>query len=114
VRPPDPWIEAGRLSGGNQQKTLFARWMTRTPQVLIVDEPTAGVDVGAKGAIHELIVSLARSGIGVLLISSDLEEVLGLSTRVLVVRRGTIVEEFDGAESREVVAAAVLGTSVDE
>jgi len=83
------------LSGGNQQKVLFAKWLFRRPRVLIADEPTRGVDVGAKRAIYELIESLAAEGIAVLLISSEHEEVLGLAHRVLVMRGGRIVAEFD-------------------
>jgi rhamnose transport system ATP-binding protein len=83
------------LSGGNQQKVLFAKWLFRRPRVFIADEPTRGVDVGAKRAIYELINSLAAEGIAVLLISSEHEEILGLAHRVLVMRAGTIVAEFD-------------------
>ncbi|MFZ0216975.1 MAG: sugar ABC transporter ATP-binding protein [Candidatus Dormiibacterota bacterium] len=89
----------GTLSGGNQQKTLFARWLVRPPRVLIADEPTRGVDIGAKRQIHELIVRLATDGMAVLLISSELEEVLGLSHRVLVMRRGQIVAEYGSEEA---------------
>ena len=84
------------LSGGNQQKVLFAKWLFRAPRVFIADEPTRGIDVGAKRAVYELIRSLAASGIGVLLISSEHEEVLGLAHRVLVMRAGRIVAEYDG------------------
>jgi rhamnose transport system ATP-binding protein len=87
------------LSGGNQQKALFAKWLARTPRVLLADEPTRGVDVGAKRQIHELIVRLAREGMAVLLISSELEEVLGLSHRVLVMRRGRVVAEYGSADA---------------
>ncbi len=86
---------AGTLSGGNQQKLLFARMLLRKPQVLIADEPTRGVDVGAKRAIYDLLASLAADGLGVLLISSDVEEILGLAHRVLVMRAGQIVAELD-------------------
>jgi rhamnose transport system ATP-binding protein len=86
----------GTLSGGNQQKVLFAKWLVRPPRVLLADEPTRGVDVGAKRAIYELIVSLAADGMSVLLISSEVEEVLGLAHRVLVLRQGSIVEELRG------------------
>jgi simple sugar transport system ATP-binding protein/ribose transport system ATP-binding protein len=82
------------LSGGNQQKVLFSKWLVRPPRVLIADEPTRGVDVGAKRSIYELLVSLAADGMSVLLISSEVEEVLGLAHRVLVMRQGTIVEEL--------------------
>jgi rhamnose transport system ATP-binding protein len=87
------------LSGGNQQKSLFAKWLARTPRVLLADEPTRGVDVGAKRQIHELIGRLARQGMAVVLISSELEEVLGLAHRVLVMRRGRIVAEYAGEDA---------------
>jgi ABC-type sugar transport system ATPase subunit len=83
------------LSGGNQQKVLFARWLFDRPRVFVADEPTRGVDVGAKRAIYELIQSLAADGIAVLLISSEHEEVLGLAHRVLVMRGGRMVAELD-------------------
>jgi ribose transport system ATP-binding protein len=78
----------GLLSGGNQQKVLLGKWLVRTPKVLILDEPTRGVDVGAKEAIYGIIRSLAESGVGVILVSSELEEVLLLSHRVLVIACG--------------------------
>ena len=89
----------GTLSGGNQQKVLFAKWLVRTPKVLIADEPTRGVDVGAKRQIHELIARLAAQGMAVLLISSELEEVLGLAHRVLVMRRGQVVARYESEEA---------------
>jgi simple sugar transport system ATP-binding protein/ribose transport system ATP-binding protein len=96
------------LSGGNQQKVLFARTMLCGPRVLVADEPTRGVDVGAKRAIYELLTELAGQGLGVLLISSELEEVLGLSHRVLVMRRGRVVAELegDGMTEHAILAAA--------
>jgi ABC-type sugar transport system ATPase subunit len=94
VRPPQPKVRVDTLSGGNQQKVLFSKWLFRHPRLLIADEPTHGVDVGAKLAIYQLITSLAREGMAVLLISSELEEVMGLAHRVLVLRQGRIVEEF--------------------
>lgn len=83
------------LSGGNQQKALFARSLLSRPTLLIADEPTRGVDVGAKRAIYELMVELAAEGLGVLLISSEIEEILGLAHRVLVMRGGRVVAELD-------------------
>lgn len=83
------------LSGGNQQKALFARSLLCRPALLIADEPTRGVDIGAKRAIYELIVELAGEGLGVLLVSSEIEEILGLAHRVLVMRGGRIVAELD-------------------
>jgi len=101
------------LSGGNQQKTAIAKWLVKTPRVLLADEPTRGIDVGAKRAIYELIADLAVNGLGVLLISSELEEVLGLAHRILVVRAGRIVAELDGATADEetVMRAAFGGAS---
>ena len=96
------------LSGGNQQKALFARMLLRGPRVLVADEPTRGVDVGAKRAIYELLASLAADGLGVLLISSDAEEILGLAHRVLVMRAGRIAAEFRGEDMTE---AAILGAA---
>jgi ribose transport system ATP-binding protein len=99
IRAPSGDAPVGTLSGGNQQKTLFAKWLVRTPRVLIADEPTRGVDIGAKRQIHELIGRLAHGGMAVLLISSELEEVLGLAHRVLVLRRGQIVAEYGSEEA---------------
>jgi len=101
VRAAGPLARISTLSGGNQQKTLFARWMYRRPQVFIADEPTRGVDVGAKRAIYELIHALAAEGAAVLLISSEHEEVLGLAHRVLVMREGRIAAELAGADMTE-------------
>jgi len=87
------------LSGGNQQKTLFAKWLVRRPRILLADEPTRGVDVGAKQQIYELLVRLAADGVAVLLISSELEEVLGLAHRVIVMRHGRVVIELDAEQA---------------
>jgi ABC-type sugar transport system ATPase subunit len=97
------------LSGGNQQKVLFARWLLETPKVLIVDEPTRGVDIGAKAAIYALITGLAERGVAILMISSEHEELIGMATRVLVVRQGRIVEELASDEITEdaIVSAAL-------
>jgi ABC-type sugar transport system ATPase subunit len=84
------------LSGGNQQKIAFGKWLVRRPAVLIADEPTRGVDVGAKLAIYELIREVATEGVAVLLISSEFEEVIGLADRILVMRRGAVVAEVSG------------------
>jgi simple sugar transport system ATP-binding protein/ribose transport system ATP-binding protein len=96
------------LSGGNQQKVLLARTLLCEPRVMIADEPTRGVDIGAKRAIYDFITSLAADGLGVILISSELEEILGLSHRVLVMRRGRIVAELAGeaTTANAILAAA--------
>jgi ABC-type sugar transport system ATPase subunit len=100
------------LSGGNQQKVALAKWLVRPPKLLIADEPTRGVDVGAKLAIYRLICDLAADGVAVLLISSELEEVMGLAHRVLVVRNGRIVAEHAGDEANEeaIMRSAFGGT----
>ncbi|MDR2347998.1 MAG: sugar ABC transporter ATP-binding protein [Bifidobacteriaceae bacterium] len=99
-----------QLSGGNQQKVLFTKWVMSNPRVLIVDEPTRGVDVGAKAQIYEIIAGLAAEGLAVLLISSEIEEVMGLSHRLLVMRRGKVAREFKwGEASRAEVIAAAFG-----
>ena len=99
---------ASSLSGGNQQKLLFARSLLSDPTVLIADEPTRGVDVGAKRAIYELLTALTADGLGVLLISSDVEEILGLAHRVLVMRGGRVTAELTGEDATE---AAILGAA---
>ena len=107
-RPPGLAAPVSTLSGGNQQKALFARILLRGPRILVADEPTRGVDVGAKRAIYELLTSLAAEGLSVLLISSDAEEILGLAHRVLVMRAGRIAAEFGGEAITE---AAILGAA---
>jgi len=101
-------VPASSLSGGNQQKLLFARSLLRDPKVLIADEPTRGVDVGAKRAIYELLTSLTEGGLGVVLISSDVEEILGLAHRVLVMRGGRVTAELTGDDITE---AGILGAA---
>lgn len=101
VRAPSVETPVAALSGGNQQKVVLGKWLARNLTVLIVDEPTRGVDVGAKAAIHSLIDDLAGRGVGVVLISSELPEVLNLSTRVLVMRSGRMVGEIARAEATQ-------------
>lgn len=98
----------GVLSGGNQQKVVLAKWLATDPSVLIVDEPTRGIDVGTKAEVHRLLSSLAAEGLAVLMISSDLPEVLGMADRVLVMHEGRVVAEIPRAEATEesVMAAA--------
>ncbi len=95
------------LSGGNQQKVVLAKWLAASPRVLILDEPTHGIDVGTKAEVLGIVADLARSGVAVILISSELEEVRAMSTRLLVMREGRVVAEFDGeADSAAVISAA--------
>ncbi|MFN8451991.1 MAG: sugar ABC transporter ATP-binding protein [Anaerolineae bacterium] len=98
VQPPTTRNRVNSLSGGNQQKVLFGKWLFKQPTLFIVDEPTRGIDVGAKQAIYELIVNLAAKGMAILLISSEMEEILGLAHRVLVMREGRIVAELSEAD----------------
>jgi rhamnose transport system ATP-binding protein len=103
---------AGKLSGGNQQKIVLGKWLANRPKLLILDEPTRGIDVGAKAEIHRLMGELASQGIAILMISSELPEVLGMSDRVLVMREGRIVAEFSRAEATpESVGAAMMGSA---
>jgi simple sugar transport system ATP-binding protein/ribose transport system ATP-binding protein len=98
------------LSGGNQQKLMFARALLNKPAVLIADEPTRGVDIGAKRDIYELIVGLAAGGVAILLISNEIEEVLGLAHRVIVMRGGRVVAEVSGDNiTEEAILAASFG-----
>jgi ribose transport system ATP-binding protein len=100
IRPADARAEAGTLSGGNQQKVVLAKWLSTDANVFLFDEPTQGVDVGAKNEIHDIVRNLAARGKAVLIASSDLEEVLAVADRVLAMRKGRIVTEFSGAAMR--------------
>jgi rhamnose transport system ATP-binding protein len=111
VKPASPSALVKTMSGGNQQKVLFGKCLFREPRILILDEPTRGVDVGARRAIHDLIGDLASRGVGIILISSDLEEVLGLAHRVLVMRRGAVVAEFGADPSMDAVMEAAFGVA---
>jgi L-arabinose transport system ATP-binding protein len=101
VRTPSLEQEVRKLSGGNMQKVVLARWLARRPKLLILDEPTRGIDVGAKAEIYRLIDELANEGIAILLISSELPEILGLSDRILVMQGGTLTGELPGAAATE-------------
>ena len=104
--------DVGSLSGGNQQKVLIARWLANNPDVLILDEPTRGIDVGAKYEIYCIINELVASGKSVIMISSELPEVLGMSDRIYVMNEGRIVGEFQqGEASQESIMACTLKSS---
>jgi L-arabinose transport system ATP-binding protein len=109
VRTPSIDQLVGLLSGGNQQKVVLGRWLSENVRVILLDEPTRGVDVGAKREIYDVIYDLAASGVGVLLVSSELPEVIGVCDRVLVMREGRIVAEFDRSEAtQELLMKAAL------
>ncbi|MFJ6777570.1 ATP-binding cassette domain-containing protein, partial [Kitasatospora sp. NPDC091257] len=109
VRAPSIEAEVRTLSGGNQQKVVLARWLARKPDLLILDEPTRGVDIGAKAEIYQIIADLAREGTAVLVISSELPEVLGLADRVVVMQNGRTTGELtrDRATEEAILALAM-------
>jgi len=111
IRCSGPAAPGGSLSGGNQQKVSLARWLATKPRVLILDEPTQGVDVGAKSEIHKIVRRLARDGLAVLLISSDLPEIVGMSDRIGVMRGGTLSAVLPGNADAHTIMAAALGQS---
>jgi rhamnose transport system ATP-binding protein len=110
IKTPSLDTPVGHLSGGNQQKVALARWLATKPAVLILDEPTQGVDVGAKAEIHRLMVDLAEEGLAILMISSELPEVLGMSDRIGVMREGSIAGTLERADAtQQGLAALALG-----
>ena len=88
--------DVGNLSGGNQQKVVIAKWLATQPQVIIMDEPTKGIDIGSKAAVHDFMAELAAQGLSVIMVSSEIPEVIGMSDRVIVMREGRIVAELEG------------------
>jgi rhamnose transport system ATP-binding protein len=110
IRAPNVQHIVGKLSGGNQQKVMLAKWLNTRPKLLILDEPTRGIDVGTKAEVHRIIGDLVAEGMAILLISSDLPEVLAMSDRILVMREGRQMAIFDRAEAtQERVLAAAMG-----
>jgi ribose transport system ATP-binding protein len=99
--PDDPGRRARELSGGNQQKVVLSRWLLRECRVLLLDEPTRGVDIPSKAEIYRIVTELADRGLGVVAVSSELEELAGICTRVLVMREGELVAELDGERTTE-------------
>jgi ribose transport system ATP-binding protein len=111
IKTPTPEMRAANLSGGNQQKVVLAKWLTFAPQVLIFDEPTRGIDVGAKAEIYQLIRKLAASGVAVIVISSEMEEVLGISDRIAVMHEGRLTGILQRPQfSEEAVMRLATGT----
>jgi len=114
VRANNIWQKASELSGGNQQKIVLAKWLSTRPQILIMDEPTRGIDVGTKAAVHALMSKLAAEGMAILVISSELPEVLGMCDRVIVMREGRMAAHFTRAEATQekiILAATQAVTS---
>jgi len=110
VKTPSVTVPAGSLSGGNQQKVALARWLATGPKVLILDEPTQGIDVGAKAEIHRLMGDLARRGLAIVMISSELPEIMGMSDRIAVMHAGQVVGVVDRADAtQESILALALG-----
>ena len=114
IRAPSVDTPTASLSGGNQQKVVISKWLETKPKVLILDEPTRGIDVGAKVEVHQLVDDLAATGMAIILISSDLPEVLAMSDRILVMREGRQMAIFDHREAtQERVLSAAMGQSGD-
>ena len=103
------------LSGGNQQKVVLAKWLSTEPKILIMDEPTRGIDVGAKAEVHALMSRLAQQGMGIIMISSEMPEIIGMSDRVIVMCQGRVSGEFERANfsQEEIMVAATRFLSLD-
>jgi inositol transport system ATP-binding protein len=111
IRMASPEQLVANLSGGNQQKVVLARWLALRPKVLIVDEPTRGIDVGAKVEVHNLLFDMARSGIAVIAISSELPEVLAISDRIVTMREGRVTGEVMRADASQEKLMAMMTLS---
>jgi rhamnose transport system ATP-binding protein len=105
--------DVGNLSGGNQQKVVIAKWLATKPRIIILDEPTKGIDIGSKAAVHAFMAELAAQGLAVIMVSSEIPEVLGMSDRVIVMREGRIVAEVSGPDmTPERLVRAAAGIEV--
>jgi ABC-type sugar transport system ATPase subunit len=109
IRPNNPELLAAKLSGGNQQRVVIAKWLATEPKILIVDEPTNGIDVGAKAEIHKLLRSLAETGLGIIVVSSELPEILAICDRVVVMRRGRVTANMycEGLNQEDIMSKAI-------
>jgi ABC-type sugar transport system ATPase subunit len=109
IRPAIPGLSASKLSGGNQQRVVLSKWLATDPRILIVDEPTNGIDVGAKAEIHQILRNLAESGIAVMVISSELPEILAIADRIIIMRRGRITaDQFcEGLNQEAILSKAI-------
>jgi rhamnose transport system ATP-binding protein len=114
VRANNIWQKARELSGGNQQKVVLAKWLSTNPSILILDEPTRGIDVGTKAAVHALMSKLASEGMAILMISSELPEVLGMSDRIIVMHEGHLTGHFSREEATQekIISAATQAVTV--
>ncbi len=113
IKTPTPQFQVVNMSGGNQQKVVLARWLSMGTRVLILDEPTRGIDVGSKSEIYQIMSELTEQGVGIIMISSELPEILGMSDRVMVMREGRLVKKLPRAEaSEEVVMLHAVGSEV--
>ena len=101
ITPPLPNRLAKDFSGGNQQKAVIAKWLATKPKIMILDEPTRGIDIGAKAEIYTLIAQLSESGVGIIFVSSELMEIIGMCDRVIVIHEGQITGEFDRSEATQ-------------
>jgi simple sugar transport system ATP-binding protein len=108
IKVSDPDLPIETLSGGNQQKTVIARWLATKPKVLILDSPTVGIDVGAKRSVHQLIHELALAGVGIILITDEIDEALNNCTRVLLMRSGRLIADLDSSQQDEMSVQARL------
>ena len=102
VRAPGTYTLVGNLSGGNQQKVVIASWLATKPRILILDEPTRGIDIGAKTEIYAIMNELAKNGVSIIMVSSELPEIIGMSDRVIVMRSGEISGELERSEATQV------------
>jgi inositol transport system ATP-binding protein len=114
IRMASPEQLIASLSGGNQQKVTLARWLALRPKVLIVDEPTRGIDIVAKVEVHNLLFEMARSGIAVVAISSELPEVLAISDRIITMREGRVTGEINGEDANEEILMSMMTLSAKE
>ncbi len=101
IKTPSIHQIISNLSGGNQQKVLIARWLLMDPEILIIDEPTRGIDVGAKSEIHKIMSELSKHGKAIIMVSSELPEVMGMSDRIMVMHEGKLTGEVTGAEATQ-------------
>ena len=109
IRTPSPDLIVKQLSGGNQQKVVLAKWLARNLKILILDGPTIGIDVGAKEGIHAITKDLADKGMGIIMISDEVSEVVHNSSRIMIMKEGRIVNEYDASEITESMLITRLG-----